>query len=379
MPEYSIAVIPGDGIGKEVVPEGIKALEAAAEKAGVRLRLQHFPWGCDYYVEHGRMMPEDAIERLRAFDAIYLGAIGDPARVPDDISLRESILKLRFELDQFANVRPTRALPGAPCPLAHVPPKEIDFVVVREATEGFYIGEGGRFGPGSREFDGRVGLRETFVVSDNIALQTGVFSDVGCRRVMRYAFELARRRAGKRRVTSCTKTNALGHAMGLWDEVFREVAAGYPDIASDYCYVDALSMNLVLKPQAYDVIVADNLFGDIITDLASALVGGLGFASGGNINPGGVSMFEPPHGSAPDIAGRGIANPIAAVLTAATMMEHLGEAGMAESIWRGVADVVAAGGVRTPDMGGTARTQEVGDAVVAAIVSGGRRSAAGCV
>jgi tartrate dehydrogenase len=367
LPEYKIAVIPGDGIGKEVMPEGVKALEAAAERADVQLRLEHFPWSCDYYVEHGRMMPEDAITRLRAFDAIYLGAIGDPDRVPDDISLRESILALRFGLDQFANVRPTRALPGAPCPLANVAPEAIDFVVVREATEGFYLGEGGHYGPGSDDYDSRVGLRDAFVVSDKIALQTGVFSTAGCWRVMEYAFGLAESRNAKRRVTSCTKTNALSHAMGLWDEVFADVAAEHPDIASDSCYVDALSMNLVLKPQTYDVIVAPNLFGDIITDLASSLVGGLGFAPGGNINPEGVSMFEPPHGSAPDIAGQQKANPIATILTGATMMQHLGEGPMAEDIWRGVGEVVAAGEVRTPDMGGTARTDDVGEAVAAAI------------
>ncbi len=367
MPTHRIAVIPGDGIGKEVIAEGVKALEAAAEKADVKLRMEHLPWSCDYYVEHGRMMPEDGIEQMRGFDAIYLGAIGDPARVPDPISLRESILAFRFELDQFANVRPTRAIPGAPCPLAHVRQEDIDLVVVREATEGFYVGEGGVFERGTPEFDERAKLRPSFAASGRIALQTGIFSEAGCRRVMKYAFELARSRNGESRVTSCTKTNALGHAMGLWDDVFADVAAEYPDISTESCYVDALSMNLVLKPQAYDVIVAPNLFGDIITDLASALVGGLGFAPGGNINPDGVSMFEPPHGSAPDIAGQQKANPIAAILTGATMMEHLGQREMAESIWSAVGDVVAAGKVRTTDMGGAARTQDVGDAVLAAL------------
>ncbi len=367
MPEHRIAVIPGDGIGKEVVPEGLKVLEAAAEQSDVQLHLEHFPWSCDYYMQHGRMTADDAIDQMRTFDAIYLGAIGDPDRVPDDTSLRQSILAFRFDLDQFANVRPTRAVPGAPCPLAHVAQEEIDFVVVREATEGFYIGEGGRHDRGTQEFNQRSRLRPAFADSDEIAIQTGIFSEAGCRRVMKYAFDLARARDGKKRVTSCTKTNALSHAMGLWDDVFAAVADECPDIESDSCYVDALSMNLVLKPQTYDVIVAPNLFGDIITDLASALIGGLGFAPGGNINPDGVSMFEPPHGSAPDIAGQNKANPIATILTGATMMEHLGEAAMAEIIWSAVADVVTAGDVRTPDMAGTSSTQDLGDAIAAAI------------
>ncbi|MFQ6099387.1 MAG: isocitrate/isopropylmalate dehydrogenase family protein [Armatimonadota bacterium] len=369
MTQYDIAVIPGDGIGREVVAEGLKVLRVAAEGSGVDLRLQRFDWGCDYYLSHGVMMPDDGVETVRGFDAVYLGAIGDPVRVPEEVSVRGVVFRLRFELDQFANVRPTQPMRGAPFPLSHVGQEEIDLVVVREATEGLYVGLGESAEAGTEAFEAHASLRRHFGRSRRLALQVGVFSEEGCRRVMRYAFELARKRDGKGLVTSCTKRNALNYGMALWDDVFEEVAGEYPDVTAEWCYVDALAMNLVLKPQHYDVIVAPNLFGDIITDLASALCGGLGFAPGGNIAPDGVSMFEPPHGTAPDIAGRGVANPIAAILTAGMMMEELGEPVMAEAIRRATAEVVAEGRIRTPDMGGRDGTADLGDAIAARLAA----------
>jgi tartrate dehydrogenase/decarboxylase/D-malate dehydrogenase len=369
MRRHRIAVIPGDGIGIEVVAEGIKVLRAAMARVGAEVELQPFDWGCGYYLRHGLMMPEDGVEQVKQFDAIYLGAIGDPARVPEEVSVRGVVFRLRFDLDEYANVRPARPMPGAPFPLRHVRPEDVDLVVVREATEGLYMGLGELADRGSETFARYAPMRAHFRRSKRLAVQTGIFSEQGCRRVMRYAFDLARKRDGKRLVTSCTKRNALNHGMKLWDEVFEEVAAEYGDVSSEWCYVDALAMNLVLKPQRYDVIVAPNLFGDILTDLSSTLCGGLGFAPGGNIAPGGVSMFEPPHGTAPDIAGQGKANPIAAILTAGMMMEELGEAEAAGLIQRATTDVVAEGQVRTPDMGGRHRTEDVGDAIAGRIVA----------
>lgn len=367
MSPHRIAVIPGDGIGKEVVPEGLRALRAAAEKTGVELGFTELLWDCDYYLEHGRMMPEDGVQQLREFDAIYLGGIGDPAKAPEDVSNRGIVLTVRRELEQFANVRPVRPLPGALFPLAHVRPEQIDFVVVREATEGFYIGEGGRYRRGTAEHERWRQRRKVFADSEEIALQIGVFSTEGARRVMRYSFDLARGRAGAKRVTNCTKSNALGFGFGLWDDVFQQVAAKYPDVETETLYVDALAMKIVQEPERFDVIVAPNLFGDIITDLTAALLGGLGLAPGANIAPGGVSMFEPPHGTAPDIAGQQKANPIAAILTGALMLRELGEERAAQLVEEAAAEVVAAGHVRTPDMGGAHTTADLGQAIAEAI------------
>jgi tartrate dehydrogenase/decarboxylase/D-malate dehydrogenase len=357
-------VIPGDGIGREVIAEGMKAL-AALERAlpGFRVEATEFPWGCEHYLEHGLMMPRGAIETLSAFDAIYLGGVGWPEKVPEELAVRGVVLAIRFAFDEYANVRPIKPLPGAPFPLAGKDPAAVDFVVVREATEGLYCGQGGRYGRGQAGFERWSGLRRHFLESEEIAVQIGLYSEQGCRRVMRYAFELARRRAGKRRVTSCTKVNALNYGMKLWNDVFEEVAAGYPDVENEWMNADALAMRFVTQPERFDVVVAPNLFGDFLTDLAATLVGGLGMAPGGNLAPGGVSMFEPPHGTAPDIAGRGIANPIAALLTAAIMLEELSEPEAAQRLHDAVAQVVRDGAPRTPDIGGTATTQEVGDAV----------------
>ena len=367
MREYRVAVIPGDGIGPEVVAEGLRVLSAAGERFGFRLRCETFPWGCGYYLQTGRVMPADGLETLASFDAIYLGAVGLPGQVPEEIGVRDLVLAIRFGFDQFANVRPVKPLPGAPFPLSHVRPEEVDFVVVREATECLYVGLGGRYRPGDPEFQAVTSLRPTFARSRELAYQTGIYSEAGCRRVMEFAFDLARRRAGQKRVASATKTNALGFGMKLWDEVFAEVAAQYPDIEAEWQNVDAMAMRFVTQPERFDVVVAANLFGDILTDLSAALVGGLGFAPGANYSRTGPSMFEPPHGSAPDIAGRGMANPVAAILTGAMMLRHLGEGGAAATVEQAVADLVAEGRVLTPDAGGTATTAEVGAAIVAAL------------
>jgi tartrate dehydrogenase/decarboxylase / D-malate dehydrogenase len=367
MREYRVAVIPGDGIGPEVITEGLRVLSAAGERFGFRLRAETFPWGCGHYLQTGRVMPADGIETLTSFDAIHLGAVGLPGQVPEEIGVRDLVLAIRFGFDQFANVRPIKPLPGAPFPLCHVRPEDVDFVVVREATECLYVGLGGRYRPGDAEFEAVAGLRPAFARSRELAYQTGVYSEAGCRRVMEFAFDLARERAGRRRVVSATKTNAMSFGMKLWDEVFAEVAAQCPDIGSEWQNVDAMAMRFVTQPQRFDVVVAANLFGDILTDLSAALVGGLGFAPGANYSRSGPSMFEPPHGSAPDIAGRGVANPIAAILTGAMMLRHLGEGEAATAVEQAVADVVAQGLALTPDAGGTATTAQTGAAIVAAL------------
>ncbi len=367
MPDYNIAVIPGDGIGIEVVAEGLKVLTSAAERAGIGLSFDHFPWGAGHWLKHRVALPPDAIETLGAYDAIYLGAVGLPGQVPESVGVGQVVLGIRSGFDQFANVRPVRPIPGCPWYLGHRRPEDIDFVVIREATEGFYCNVGGRFAPDAPEVEEIIALRSAFGESTEIAVQTGIFSEAGCRRVIRFAFELARKRNGKKKVTSTTKSNALTHAMGMWDEIFEQVAAEYPDCEHDWMHVDAMSMRFITNPERFDVVVADNLFGDILTDLSAALVGGLGFAPGGNLSQTGPSMFEPPHGSAPDIMGKGIANPIAAILTAAFMMEMLGEMQVAEAIRAAVTTVVSNGIALTPDAGGCATTEQVGDAVTATI------------
>lgn len=367
MREYRLAIIPGDGIGPEVVTEGVRVLQAVAERHGFALRCEWFPWGCGHYLETGRVMPEDGVAQLADFDAIYLGAVGLPGQVPEEIGVRELVLAIRFGFEQFANVRPVNPLTGAPFLLSHRQPQDLDFVVVREATECLYVGLGGRYRPGDAEFEALRGLRPSVGRSREVALQTGLYTEVGCRRVMQYAFDLARRRNGKRLVTSATKTNAMSFGMKLWDEVFEEVAAANPDIQAEWQNVDALAMRFVTQPERLDVVVAGNIFGDILTDLSAALVGGLGFAPGGNYSLTGPSMFEPPHGSAPDIAGRGLANPIAAILTGVMMLSHLGEGEAAQSVERATAQVVAAGQVLTPDAGGSATTTQVTDAIIAAL------------
>lgn len=353
MTTYNIAVIPGDNVGPEVVAEGLKCLDAVASITDLRFAYTTFPWGAGYYREHGEVMPEDGLEHLKRFDAILLGAIGDPYRVPDKIIFARGVVqRIRRGFNQYANLRPCRLLPGVPTPLRSE--KEVDLVIVRENTEGEYAWMGGRHYQGT---------------PDELATQVSIFTRRGIERVCRYAFALARQRDKKRLVTSVTKSNALHYTMVLWDEVFEQVAQDYPDIQTSKVYVDAMAMYLITRPETYDVIVTTNLFGDILSDEASAIQGSIGLAAGGNINPERTfpSMFEPIHGSAPDIAGRGIANPIGTIGAVQLMLEHLGERTAAAFVERAIADVLRAGVVRTPDLGGTATTAQLGDAIAARV------------
>ena len=355
MATYRIAVLPGDGVGVEVVAEGIKVLEAAAGlHPGFAFRFQSFGWGTEFYLKHGHMMPEDGIQTLRGFDAIYLGAIGDP-RLPDHLTLNGLLLPIRRSFDQYVCLRPALLYDGVASPLAGKAPGSIDMVVIRENTEGEYAQAGGRL------YVGR---------PSEVAIQTAIYTRGGCERVMRFAFDLARRRnRPQKKVTSITKSNAQGYGMVMWDEVFRDVARDYPDVATDALLIDAACMAMVLRPERFDVVVASNLFGDILTDLSAAVVGSPGLAPSANLNPPRTypSMFEPVHGSAPDIAGKGIANPVAAILSAGMMLEFLGEGAAAARVERAVARILREGRARTPDLGGSARTAEVGNAVVAAL------------
>jgi tartrate dehydrogenase/decarboxylase / D-malate dehydrogenase len=349
---YRIAVIPGDGIGQEVVPEGLRVLERLAEQSDGRLSFAYesFPWGCEYYLRHGRMMEDDGLERLTGFDAIYFGAVGWPG-VPDHVSLWGLRLAICQGFDQYACVRPVQLLPGVTSPLRDADREHFDWVVVRENSEGEYAGIGGR------------NLASRGPQTEG-AIQSALFTRHGCERIIRYAFDLARTR--RRKVTSVTKSNAQQYAMTLWDDVFTEVASGYPDVETEQWLVDAMAARFVLRPETLDVVVASNLFGDILSDLGSALAGSMGLAASANIDPERrhPSMFEPVHGSAPDIAGKGIANPIAAIWSAALMLDHLGLADEAASIVHAIRRTTASG-VLTPDLGGTATTHDVTDVVLA--------------
>ena len=349
MATHRIAVIPGDGIGQEVIAEGVKVLRALERlEPGLRLRLTRFGWGCDWYQKHGEVMPEDCLEVLARFDAIYLGAIGDPANVPDTIA-QHALLNLRKGLDQYACVRPALLLPGVRSPLAGKAPGAIDFIVVRENTEGEYAGSGGRLYRGTPK---------------EVAIQTSIFTRAGTERTIRFAFALARRRK-RRRLTSVTKSNVQQYSMVFWDEVFWAVAREFPDVQAESMLVDAACMNFVRAPERFDVVVASNQFGDILTDIAAAIVGSLGLAPSANINPSRAlpSMFEPVHGYAPDIAGQGIANPLAAILAAEMMLDFLGERRAARRIRRAVIAVLLEGKTAPADLGGRASTAEVGAAV----------------
>ncbi len=350
---YEIALIPGDGIGNEVIPAGLRVLQAVGELTGsFHLQTTHFPWGCEYYLRYGRMMDPDGLQQLESFHAIYLGAVGYPT-VPDHISLWGLLLPIRQSFDQYINLRPIRLLRGITGPLRDKGPEDINFVVVRENSEGEYSGHGGRSHIGRPH---------------EVATQTTVFTRVGLERVMRYAFELARKR-GKRTgapLISATKSNAHQYASVMWDEVCAQVATDYPDVEWRSMLVDALAAFMVLHPERLDVVVASNLFGDILTDLGGALQGSLGLPASANLNPERryPSMFEPVHGSAPDIAGRGLANPLAAIWAGAMMLEHLGETEAAALTMRAMERVVEAGQSLTPDLGGSSTTDQVADAVV---------------
>ena len=350
MPTHNIAVIPGDGVGKEVVVEGLKVLEALEEHFDVRFQLAHFPWGSEYYMQHGQMMPDDALDQLRAFDAIFFGAVGHP-EVQDHITLDGLLLPMRRGFDQYICLRPSVLYPGVESPLRGKKPGDIDMVVIRENTEGEYANVGG--------FQYRNTPQE-------VAIQTSVFTRHGCERTIRFAFDLARKRNKKSLVTSITKSNAQGYGMVLWDRTFEEVSQEYPDIETESLLIDAACMNFIRRPESFDVVVASNLFGDILTDIGAIITGSMGLAASGNINPEKrfPSMFEPVHGSAPDIAGQGIANPMAAILSIGMMLQHLGVEAAADAVHSAALSVLAEGEVRTPDLGGASGTKEVGDAIV---------------
>jgi len=366
MREHRIAVIPGDGIGPEVIREGIKALEAVGEKLGnITFEFSYFPWGCEYYLKTGEMISDDGLEKLKDFEAIYLGAIGDP-RVPDHISLRDLLLKIRFGFDQYVNLRPVKLLEGIPCPLKNRGPQDIDFMVVRENTEGFYTGIGGRYKKGDPKHAIYAKINKVFADSEELVTQEGVFSQIGVERIMKYSFELARKR--NKHLTCCTKSNALNYSMVYWDELFKKISEQYPDVKTDFAFVDAICMWFVKNPEFFDVIVAPNLFGDIITDLGAMIQGGMGLAPGGNINPCGISMFEPIHGSAPKYTGKNVADPIATIWAGQMMLEELGENEATRIIVNAIEKVLREGKVRTKDLGGTSTTSEVGDAIVESIL-----------
>jgi tartrate dehydrogenase/decarboxylase/D-malate dehydrogenase len=345
---HRVAVIPGDGIGKEVVPEGIRVLEAAGRRFGFGVEWAHFDWSCETYARTGRMMPEDGLDQLRAFEAIFLGAVGFPG-VPDHVSLWGLLIPIRRTFQQYINLRPVRLLKGVRSPLSGRGPGDIDMLIVRENNEGEYSEIGGRLYGGTPE---------------ELAVQTAMFTRKGCDRVMRYAFERAMARP-KRHVTSATKSNGIIHSMPYWDERFAAMATEYPAVRTDQYHIDILTAHFVQHPDWFDVVVASNLFGDILSDLGPAIAGSIGIAPGGNINPEKVSpsMFEPVHGSAPDIAGKGIANPIAQIWTGAMMLEHLGHPDAATAVVSAIERVVEEGMVLTRDLGGKAGTAEVGRAI----------------
>lgn len=345
---YNIAVIAGDGIGPEVLQEGIKVLNTIAELDGsLHFEYTYFPWGCEYYSQHGVMMDEDGVERLKDFDAIFLGAVGFPG-VPDHISLWDLLLKIRKNFDQYINIRPIKLIKGAPCPLKDVNREDIDMLFIRENSEGEYAGAGDWLFKGE---------------ATEVVLQTGVFSRKGTERVIRYAFETARK-AGKS-LTSISKGNALNYSMVFWDQVFEEVAKDFPDVQTASYLVDAAAMLMITDPKRFEVVVTSNLFGDILTDLGAALAGGIGLAAGANINPerNFPSMFEPIHGSAPDIAGKGLANPLAAIWSASQLLDFIGHEKYGQLVLDAIEELLLEGEVLTPDMKGAASTAEVGDRV----------------
>jgi tartrate dehydrogenase/decarboxylase/D-malate dehydrogenase len=351
MKTFHIAVIPGDGIGKEVVPEGIRVLEAAGERFGFRFNWHNFDWSCETYVKTGKMMPDDGLRQLRPYDAIFLGAVGHPS-VPDHVSLWGLLIPIRRGFRQYANLRPVHLFDGIETPLKNWKPGQIDFCVVRENNEGEYSNIGGRI------YDG---------TDDEMAVQQSVFTRRGVNRVLRFAFELARKR--RKHLTSATKSNGIMHTMPFWDECFHQMATEYPDVRTDQFHIDILSAHFVRHPDWFDVVVGSNLFGDILSDLGPAVVGSIGIAPSGNLNPEKEfpSMFEPVHGSAPDIAGKGIANPIAQIWSGAMMLRHLGASEAADAIENAIAEVLAKSEVRTADIGGQATTKEMGAAIAARV------------
>lgn len=347
MQTFNIAVIAGDGIGKEVVPEGMLVLEAAGERFGFRFNWRSFDWSCETYIKTGKMMPADGIQLLRPFDAIFLGAVGHPT-VPDHVSLWGLLIPIRRSFRQYVNLRPVRLFEGIETPLKNWKPGQIDFCIVRENNEGEYSNIGGRLYEGTEE---------------EMAVQQTVFTRRGVNRVLRYAFELASKR--NRHLTSATKSNGIIHTMPFWDECFHAMSAEYPGVRTDQFHIDILTAHFVRHPDWFDVVVGSNLFGDILSDLGPAVVGSIGIAPSANLNPQKEfpSMFEPVHGSAPDIAGKGIANPIGQIWSGAMMLRHLGVPEAADAVEIAISDVLADGNVRTPDIGGAASTKELGSAI----------------
>ena len=350
MSSYKIAVIPGDGIGREVIPEGLKILETIGRLCDIQFQWDEFDWSCEHYARTGRMMPEDGLEQIANHDAIFLGAVGYPG-VPDHVSLWGLLIPIRRAFQQYIGLRPVRLFEGVPCPLTGRTAADIDFVIVRENNEGEYSEIGGRIYQGTPQ--------ETVI-------QESVFTRHGVDRVLRYAFELAQKRPAKH-LTSATKSNGIVHTMPFWDERFAVMKPAYPEVRTDQYHIDILTANFVLHPDWFDVVVGSNLFGDILSDLGPGVAGTIGIAASGNINPEREypSMFEPVHGSAPDIAGRGIANPIATIWSAAMMLEHLGEQAAADRIMVAIEQALRERVAPTPDMGGKANTRECGDAVAA--------------
>ena len=349
----NIAALPGDGIGKEVLPAAVRVLDSVAKHDHVELVWTWFDWGCDYYKVHGRMMPENGLEILRQFDAIFLGAIGDP-EVPDDISLWNLLMPIRRDFDLFVNLRPVRSFDGLPPRVRLDTGTSVDFLIIRENTEGEYSESGGRSFRGTER---------------EIAIQNDIFSRIGIERITRFAFDEARRRHG--RVVSATKSNGIIHSMPFWDEVVAEIAAEYPEVQASKRLIDALAADLVMYPESFDVIVASNLYGDILSDLGAAIVGSLGIAASANISSRDdvPSMFEPVHGSAPDIAGKGIANPVAAVWSGALMLEHLGHSQTAKRVMDAIEYTLRNPATRTADLGGSSTTEGVSEALIDYIMS----------
>ncbi len=368
---YNIALIPGDGIGAEVIGEGRKVIEAASCKFGIEIKWNEYPFGAEHYLKTGELMPDVALKEIKDMDAIYLGAIGDP-RVKPGILEKEILLKTRFYFDQYINLRPIKLYKGVPAPLKDKNPEDINFYVVRENTEDFYIGIGGRFkGRAHRDhlevlrklYKAKIQVDFNLEQEEEIAYQLGLISKPGTQRVIKYAFELAKKKNMKR-VTSVDKANVLTYIYGLWRDVFEEISAQYEGIETEFTFVDAITMWFIRKPEWFRVVVAPNTFGDIITDLGAMIQGGLGIAAGANINPEGLSMFEPIHGSAPKYKGKSVANPVATILTGVMMLDHLGETKAAQAIENAVEKVLSEGKVRSHDLGGNSSTVEVGDEVV---------------
>ncbi|HUU51294.1 MAG TPA: tartrate dehydrogenase [Nitrospinota bacterium] len=345
---YRIAVIPGDGIGKEVMPESIRVLEAVGKRFGIKFEWQSFPWGCEYYMSKGEMMPKNGLDILKNFDAILLGAVGFPG-VPDHVSLWGLLIPIRRTFQQYVNLRPVRLLKGITSPLRDKKESDIDFYVVRENNEGEYSNVGGMMYPGTEQ---------------EMVIQESIFTRRGVEKVMRFSFELTKTRTHKH-LTSATKSNGIIYTMPYWDKIFKELSKEYPEVKTDQYHIDGLTTKLVLEPERFDVIVASNLLGDIISDLGPALAGSLGIAPSANLNPEKdyPSMFEPVHGSAPDIFGKGIANPIGQIWSGAMMLDHLGHAEAASVIEESFEKVIADKNKRTPDLGGKATTEEIGRAI----------------